>query len=361
MIKHASTCFAAMLLTALLVPAQAAQWRTEEVLGYTATGCSIDVGADGIPHLAFFPKPGGTQLHYSRRDPLSGWSDEIVSDRQADYFPDLVLKLDAGGKAHIAYLDHNGYLNVAENLQGPWTVDLVAQRQAFFMSMDLDAQAGPFIAYGDIPDQLSMHIARRLGSGWVTPKVTNHQIRGTAVAIDAGGAAHIVYLDVNERTVKYARLVEGIWTFETVETVSTVDTSISIALDNAGRPTAAYAITGRVRIAERTDESWRVSTLPELEGTFLGSPVVQLDARNNPHIAYTRSDPVTVFPYDLRYARRRPISGWQSETVDGSLSVIRRHAFALDRHGAAHIAYFVLEGLDILKYATNRRPVVTTP
>jgi len=364
MIKRASTCFAAMLLATLLLPAQAAQWHTELVLGYESTTCSIDVGADGTPHLAFFPKPGA-ELHYGRRDPLSGWSDEIITARRATEQSDLILRLDAGGKAHIAYPDSGAYppaFNVAENLQGPWTVDLVAQRQPLSMSMSLYAQVEPFIAYMDVADQLSMHVAlRQQGTGWITPKVTNHRVCGTAVAIDAGGAAHVVYLDVDERTVKYARLAQGRWTFETIEAADAVCASISIALDNAGRPTAAYTVKDRIRIAERGDAAWQVSALPEVAGVSLSNPVVQLDARNNPHIAYIRSNPETVYPFELRYATRRPFSGWVLEEVDEYALPDHAVSFVLDRNGVPHIAYHSLEGLNTLKYATKRPPVVTTP
>ena len=362
MIGRAGICACLLFLSAAMCRAEAAGWRLEYVFGeQRAITCSIAVGADGVAHLAYIDLPH-KQIHYARRDPATGWVQEFSGHQYAES-PDVAIQLDAMGRPRIAYTDPvvSGSdiprLKLAANLEGEWTVDPVSSRLVYGVSMGLLKDSEPFIAYGDYFDRQAMHVAKKRDGMWVTHKVTNNAVGATALAVDNdAGAVHVVYFDIDERALKYARLADGRWEFETIERLGPDDEGrnpFSMTLDAHGQPAAAYAFDGRIRIARRLQGAWQIQLLPEDAEARLWQPVVRIDARNNLHVAYGK---YLASQLQLRYGRTR-MGVWQLETVDDNAPWAHSFSFALDRHGAAHIVYLSDQAL-FLRYATNRRPVV---
>jgi hypothetical protein len=366
MIVRAGIFGFAVFLAVLAGRAEAQQgWRIEEVPSFLGisrgTACSIAVDAGGLPHIAYLELTNEA-LYYVRRDPAEGWRQEFSAIRHAEG-TDVALKLDVNGRPRIAYTDPEfsarpiPRLLVAENLAGEWTVDELTGRLVHAMSMDLEKELDPFIAYSDYDDNQSMHIARRRDGQWMLSKVTNNAVSATATAVDVPrGVVHIVYIDVTHRAVKHASLSAGRWQFETIEILTPAAillNTLSLTLDSEGQPVAAYAFEGRIRVAQRVDGVWRIQFVPE-EGAA-GDPVIQVDRRNNLHLAYARAHPTQL--NQLRYARTRA-GAWQLETVDEQAPY--GLSFVLDRGGSAHLAYLFHDGLRQLRYATNR-PAVGLP
>ncbi len=183
-----------------------------------ATNASGTWAAQTIEHLGLFTTPGAA-------------TDEWVG-----------LALDAGGHAHVSYLDwHNGYsARYATNLSGAWVKETSAPSTGWTpVPIALAASGEAYVAYSFLQP---LKLATNASGAWVVQTLDQGQIGSPSIAVDGAGKYHIAYGTVGSgqnMEVKYGTNVSGNWTVVTVDSYTGIGAGTanpSLALDGNGRP-----------------------------------------------------------------------------------------------------------------------------
>jgi hypothetical protein len=284
-------------------------WAYEPVDPVVVMRPSIQMDPGANPHISYGNStPQGVFLKYARRSG-SAWIVQTV-DPQADVAQWTSMALDAGGNPHIAYGGSSGHLKYARWTGSSWSTQTVATGGAAYVSLKLDSQGRPHIAFQTGP-QGALKYAVKGGTEWRLETVDAAGGWYTSLALDAANAPRIAYQDPSQNNLRYAEKFGQAWILQTVETNSGAQSVtgdyVSLALDAYGNPHLAY--------------SWSVITYG------YPSPTVQAA---------------------LKYAKRAG-AGWEFQTVSNT---DRAHdiSLALDPAGAAHISYRSY----YIKYATNK-------
>ncbi len=139
----------------------------------------------------------------------------------------------------------------------------------------------------------------------------------TSIAIDASNYAHISYYDHTNDKLKYAYEDAGGWHTETVSGAGILGLTTSIALDSDGYPHISYhkftiASGDELKYAYKDVDGWHFEVVDDgFEFTWDPNCSIVLDASNNPHIAYWKTD-----VFGIKHAYKNG-GGWILETVDG--------------------------------------------
>jgi hypothetical protein len=341
-----------------LVQAQSGVWQVEQVQEEQASDCSIEVDAQGVPHVGFRAYGAQTHLKYGQRV-ATGWSVETV-DGTPTAGQDVSLRLDSGGQPHIAYADTEWLapgVKLADRAGSSWLLQVVTSQFGVRTSLALSASDSPVIAYANYYDNMTLYLASLRAGQWFNRKLTNNTVGGLSLALDAGGHPHIAYVDAVAGTLKYARFTGVSWQFETIEpvTVEHYARAVSLALGADGRAFIAYDAGNELRFASKRDGIWRTEAIDGSASASVDYVSLRLDGGDDPHVAYAVRLGQGALSAALRYARR-PSFGlpiWNIETVDNAYAILGV-SLDLDAGGAAHIAYVWDNALFLLKYATNK-------
>lgn len=154
------------------------------------------------------------------------------------------IKGDSGGRLHISYTDStNGLLKYALKDNGSWKIE-VADDSEFvsnFTSLALDREGNPHISYtvDKRPNKPDLWLARRIGNKWRNELIDTDEITGnySCIAVDPTDNIFISYSCMGK--LKVAANIEGIWSFEIVDSTGTV-TYTSLSLDKDRMPHISY-------------------------------------------------------------------------------------------------------------------------
>lgn len=291
----------------------------------------------------------------------SGWNIQTV-DSAGNVGYSTSLALDAGGNAHISYLDNtNVDLKYAAWNGLSWDIQTLdtGGRVGYYSSLALDSSDYPHIIYGY--NHTDNHYDRYKyayedSSGWQVETMPDPSNAGWpgSLALDSEGQPHMSYMawqPFTRRILKYGRRGDSSWTYETVD-ASGLGTggSNSLALDSNGRPQIAYSwqeLWGgprRLRYAAASDSGWDIQFVGTAANAGWGISLA-LDSTDHPHISYLdRSNG------NLKYVKWDG-SEWHIQTVDNSGDVGGYEtSLALDGSGFPHIVYYDDTNQD-LKYA----------
>ena len=220
---------------------------------------------------------------------LAGW--KISTVEQA---PPLGLALDANGRERLSFCSASGVVYQAQQTDGSWNTTLV------------DAGAACFNA---------------------------------PLAIGGDGSAHIVYVDGNSNTLKYASNVSGSWTVSAIPGGAGAE-FYSLALDSGNHVHLAYLLftgesSGYYQVVYATDVSgsWQSTVVAE----DLAYPSIAVDGQGHPAVAYV-SGSSTAGTYAVHYVSNASGS-WVDNVVGESGDAKSLTALAMDAGGHAHIAY----------------------
>jgi hypothetical protein len=266
-------------------------WVGETIDGSAAAGASSVVGGDGAVHVAYVELGvEGSTLKYAvgRGD---GWALETVaSPVEWVRWWVAAIALGSEGEVHVVYEgpDDDGYDSVMHGVRGEagWEIEAVARtgERASRPSMAMTSDGAVHIGAYDFEANDLLHL-ERAGEEWPSEIIDNEAWSGRhsmvssaeglvvayeagglslaswrdsvwsreeilgggsepALALDAAGEAHIAFVREDSVfkgsivTVRYATRAGEAWTDEEVDRVD--DDVVSIAVDHAGRPHAAY-------------------------------------------------------------------------------------------------------------------------
>jgi hypothetical protein len=277
------------------------------------------------------------------------------------------LAVDGYNEAHVAYYDHaNGdLLYITDVGEGHWSdvekVDTAGDVGAG-CSLALDDAGRSHISYclrkpgGSIYCD-DLRYAYKGASGWVISTVDAPGDVGddSAIALDADGYPHIVYLDRTNKAIKHAyKLPHTVgWQIETLPGSGEALGRCAIAIDADGRVHVVYALSPygaeTLKYAIKTSRGWHTESLGNAgDLDYAPRPALVVDRLGQPHISYYSgwtSDGQNEGLWYLREVGNRWEKWLVADTALGGPS-----SLALDGAGRAHISYVDLTCRD-LRYA----------
>lgn len=170
------------------------------------------------------------------------------------------------------------------------------------------------------------------------------------IAYDQQDVLHVAYYDGIEHTIKYAtRDSAGLWSKTQIVDTGGADVGVylSIAIDNAGKPSIAYfdSTNADLKYAHFDGAAWSAQTLDSDKnvGAF---PSLAFDSQGDPVISYWRKS-----GSDLRLMTIDSAGNWSRQTIDSTGDVGAWTSISMtDDRSVVAIAYADLTNGD-LKYA----------
>jgi len=282
----------------------------------------------------------------------SGWVVKVV-DSGGDTGWDTALALDSKDHPHISYKDVTNralkYATWDGTLWHAETVDSVGVG-AESTSIAIDAQDRPWIAYywtDSLGTIANVKLAHWNGSVWVFQVVNppgTHAGPYPSLALDSQDRPRIAYYsDLGGWwTLAYAEWNVSVWNYETVHVTGIAPPSgpapysISLKLDDLGRPRIAYAGDWNLSYFHLDSGVWQGELLDSHPGpgqSQLQWVSLALDSQGLPYISYYDDR-----NWDLKYAHWNG-TNWTIEIVDSLGSVGASSSIALDSGDNPHISY----------------------
>ncbi len=179
-------------------------WQSEVTLGWGGGDTSLDLDANGYPHIAHCDGGAGYQyLWYTFKD-VAGWHTEELPSLGAHAW--VSLALDNAGHPHIA-VEAGGELRYVYREPSEWVVKTLddAGSVGHYCSLVLDQEGFPHVSYSDGTNG-DLKYAWQDSAGWYIERVDSVGAVGShcSLALDADGHPHIGYYDFTNRALKYA-------------------------------------------------------------------------------------------------------------------------------------------------------------
>jgi hypothetical protein len=304
-------------------------WTTEQIPG-------TDLGSPRDPSLAFHPQGYPYVAYFD--DALNNlvlthkqggeWVSDTV-DQVDGRVP--VLKFDSQGRPAIAYHYRLTAMRYAFWSGSAWVLENIGSGGVGdFLSFALDANDVPHVVFRD-PDNDRLWYSRRGPGGWINEPIVEGTsgTRDCAIAVDAAGNPHIMYVQNSPFMMRYATKAGGVWSYESVDSTGTPTLSASsIRIDAAGVPQVAYqeGAAGELAFASRTGGVWSSAVVdPNIGPLTTGYyPSLDLDSGDDPHIAQVRQSEDEVW-YTVRNG-----TTWSSELVTASFTGCVETVIAID-------------------------------
>jgi hypothetical protein len=244
------------------------------------------------------------------------WHIEDLDPSLPNNYSDTSIGLDSSDIPYIAYFNQDRLL-LARREGGSWSIETVDEEGPFlfYVSLVLDGQDRPRIAYYQTHPEGDLKYARWTGTEWIIETVDSEGYVGghCSLALDSSDHPCIAYVDAHDGEpidLKYARWDGDEWQYEHVDTGGDTCYYISLALDSNDRPHISYQKKDDaydLRYAHWDGSSWIVETV-DAEGDSGAFSSIAVDSQDRPHIAYKNGIVV-------RYAYKDS-SEWSIHTVD---------------------------------------------
>ena len=162
----------------------------------------------------------------------------------------------------------------------------------------IDSQGRAHVAYTATTPSggAELRYAVREGEGWAVAAVDAGDLRGAALALDAGDRPYIAYTSIGAETGQASLYLAALtvdadtgaaaWSLEPVDGPG-VGGAPSLVIDRAGRPIVAYfdARTNGLRVARQGDAGWQTESVDDV-GDVGYCPALALDGDGLPHVIY---------------------------------------------------------------------------
>ena len=381
-------------------------WRQEVADASPQVGkhASIAIDAAGRFHISYYDAAGGDLKYATNRS--GKWTAATV-DSSGNVGTYTAIALDGAGNVHISYYDATNLdLKYATDASGAWVAETVdsADNVGQYSAIAIDSSDKVHISYYDATNFDLKYVSGQ-SAAWGIPATLDsagNVGQYSAMAIDGADSLYISYYDSTNGDLKYATTdAFGAWTAVPVDTIGNVGkyTSIALAVDPLGHTVVyiSYYCTGcglkfatndtptgmwdsglidpgsnvgsysavalsvnlfgdpvvHISYVDSTHNKLKYITNPFLAPTVIDSAAdvgrysaLAMDRMGAAHIAY-----YDVLNKNLKYATK--VSGaWVASIVDDVGDVGRFAAIAVDSSNSVHISYFDLDN-DYLKYATN--------
>ena len=231
--------------------------------------CSLTLDSKQRPHISY---PGGTGVMHTYWDGEQ-WQKRLVDahSRQIDYYTSIAL--DLKDNPSISFYEEVGASGTIGHLRvlawngSYWSLKTVDADTGSgkFNSMNSNSKGYPEIAYANVEygnNNVSLRYARWNGQSWDTETLERNGTSKWSVSmvLDSNDVPHIAYTDVAKHLVKYVTRQKGKWEFQTVDSIvqQAYPDRNGIALDGQGNPYVSYydAGAGVLKVAHRENGRW---------------------------------------------------------------------------------------------------------
>jgi hypothetical protein len=240
---------------------------------------------------------------------------------------DPAIAIDTEGAARVAYGRlTDGDLVYATNAAGGWTVQVVESEGTTGIrpAITVSADGTVTIVYGAL-DVAELRSARKGGAGgWIIETLGPTDVWGNepALATAPDGAAHVCFRDTGDQSLRYGRSDGAGWV---LETIGEDGDGCSVAVDAGG---AVHLAWGEVQYATNASGAWQVETV---NGDWVWDRLqLVLGPDGAPHVAYFE-----FWSELVRVATRGADGTWSLRSRDGGRSFL----YALDSAGRSHLSY----------------------
>lgn len=266
-------------------------WKKENVTSMELGGdVLLTLDSDDNPHIVFSGcNPFTCISHYTRRTEQK-WN---IVDLSA-LVSNVALQVDAAGTLHMSYIYGNMQGQLALHYaywdENTWVTQTLDSDIEYVqhLQLRLDREGNPHIGY---LGQSGLTYTYWTGQEWRTWTVDNTRKTGEghALALDREGYAHLSYYESEDATLKYAAWDGLHWKIQTVDTEeNSVSGNTAIAMDASGNPHIVYIAseeTGTVRYVWQDGALWVNETVIANIGTDIEVFLI-LDALQQPHIGF---------------------------------------------------------------------------
>jgi hypothetical protein len=354
-------------------------WVTETVDAGPSVGRYACIAVDKADklHISYYDA-ANQDLKYAN-DISGNWTLKTV-DSDGDVGQYSSIAVDGDGYAHISYYDAS---NVSpkyakSNALGNWVTQAVdaADSGGSYTSIAVDGDGHAHISYhawfldDSVPPTYTAYLRYAVSDGsggWDRQNVESSDQDSdlglyTSIAVVGSGPTqevHISYLGA-DKTLRYADYAihhppdpTPDWQKQTIDERQVVGTHTSLALDSADQVHISYVdhSANKLRYANHAGVGWVAEYVDDVS-PLIGATSLALDATDKAHISYFNKEERLGYAKHYPNTLVNPINPWTIETADGSTTVGRYSALALDAVGHAHIAYWD-EDNGYLRYATN--------
>jgi len=257
---------------------------------------------------------GATRINYARLDVLTALkltqartpADSADQANIGQFGNGNATAVDAEGITHFVYYDSLARTMeyATRNSAGQWSatqeIDNSAPFQGYYVSMALDPQGQPAVAYFD-GNAGDLKFARYDGISWNVQTLDSRNSVGLypSLTFDRNGLAVISYYRKTSGDLKYAReQTDGTFRTGSVDTRGDVGRSTAISVDSVGRLGIAYEDTthGFVKFAQLTTKAtaWAATVADSKTRGVAFLSLAFSPADNSPWISYYDASPANL-------------------------------------------------------------------
>jgi hypothetical protein len=324
--------------------AQSCMVETVDDRDYTGQFASLALDNQSYPQIAYFAASTSGDcdddtLRFAR------WTGNHWQIQEVDRGcrgEQISLALDAGGNAHISYLDNLEDKVRYAYLDGQgWHSTEVGSGYA--SSLAIDGEGILHLAYTGPSSQAGLWYRRKTAAGWEEPIQLESEgvYQHPSLAVDSAGGVHISYSDVNNGKLRYANNVEGCWWMQDIADMD-YQGFTALTTNKQGDPMIVYQHNG-VRYVYKRGWVW---SAPELASTGGGGYLsLALDTFNQQPV-------LTYYQASGLYFTRKGV-GWQAgEQIDQTAQTGLLVSTVADNMGDVHVVYYD-ESSGLLRYAKS--------
>jgi plastocyanin len=167
--------------------------KPDQVTRDVAGGLSIAVGQDGVPRIAFVEETGaegpGALIRLASSDGAGAWAAETAAEAATQDLPSTSVGV-TGDTVLVAFGD-SGRTMLARS-GAPWRSEMADQDGGLGVSMDVDQDGNPHLAYATSDGQVK-HAHSIGGAPWEVTDVGDGADGPTSIAVDDQGVHHVAW------------------------------------------------------------------------------------------------------------------------------------------------------------------------
>jgi chitodextrinase len=278
---------------------------------------------------------GPAELRYAS-NATGAWSSMPVAASFAAQYR-AAIAVDASARAHVGYLDPVNSFAQYALLSGSWITESIAAEGAIGLGLALAGGSVPHVVYGR---SAGMRHAVKAAGAWSLADVPGvPSSREPALAIDAGGRMHAVFIEPVSQTLRYATDAGGTWSTASIEPANAAGWHFAAAaLDRNGALHASYydGTLRNLKYASNRSGTWTAVVVDSADGAGIRTSIAT-DAAGAAHVSY-----VDLTAGRLKYATNAG-GVWRSFDLDAAgvgPSGWGDTSIGIDGGGRIHIVYF---------------------